>query len=136
MQTERSADFVSRLLAILCEYEDFPYHLSTDFFWGNMQEGLWLPITEYARIKGISISTVRRYIKADRLSVKQDDGRFLIYVPSGQAFEFSEARDMLELRLENERLKQELRRLYEETNDLRMLVVLYEKGEAPPAVPN
>ncbi len=101
-----------------------------------MQEGVWLPITEYARAKGISISTVRRYIKADRLSVRNDDGRFMIFLPETQMASLLESRAVVELRLENERLRQEIRRLQEEANDLRMLVGLYEKGEAPPAIPN
>jgi hypothetical protein len=38
----------------------------------------WLPLTEYAIRTGISISTIRRKIKAEAIDYKMEDGRYLI----------------------------------------------------------
>ena len=41
-------------------------------------EGKWLSIIEYANYKKKSISTVRRYIKANRVKYKEDQGKYYI----------------------------------------------------------
>ena len=38
----------------------------------------WLPLAEYAIRTGISISTIRRRIKANAIGFKLDDGKYLI----------------------------------------------------------
>jgi hypothetical protein len=38
----------------------------------------WLPIAEYAMRTGISISTLRRKIKADAISYRMEEGRYLL----------------------------------------------------------
>ena len=38
----------------------------------------WLPLTEYALRNGISISTLRRKIKANAIEYKMEEGRYLI----------------------------------------------------------
>lgn len=47
----------------------------------------WLPLTEYALKSGMSISTLRRKIKANSIRFKLEDGRYLIScdeLPTGQ----------------------------------------------------
>ncbi len=43
-----------------------------------MQTDAWLPLTEYALRSGISISTLRRKIKANSIAYKMEEGRYLI----------------------------------------------------------
>lgn len=44
----------------------------------EMQANYWLPLTEYALRSGMSISTLRRKIKANSIHYKMEDGRYLI----------------------------------------------------------
>ena len=39
--------------------------------------GVWMSILEYASFKSISISTIRRYIKAERVKTKKEGGKRL-----------------------------------------------------------
>ncbi len=43
-----------------------------------METTLWLPITDYAQRRGMSISTLRRKIKSNELDFKMEEGRYLI----------------------------------------------------------
>jgi hypothetical protein len=45
----------------------------------EMQMNNWLPLTEYALRSGMSISTLRRKIKANSIQFKMEDGRYLIH---------------------------------------------------------
>lgn len=90
-------------------------------------EGRWLSILEFANYKGKSISTVRRYIKADRVKHKEDNGKYYIWAKDYQSAETENEKEALELRFENERLKKENRQLGEEVAELQMLVKLYEE---------
>ena len=44
----------------------------------DTQSQHWLPLTEYALRSGMSISTLRRRIKASTIEYKMEDGRYLI----------------------------------------------------------
>ncbi|MDH5581912.1 MAG: hypothetical protein OEY33_08380 [Bdellovibrionales bacterium] len=89
-------------------------------------EGQWVSIIEYASVRNISISTVRRYIKANRVKNKLDQGKYLIYLPS-DSVSFIKKNNHQELMANVEALKEQIRILKEENNDLKMLVDLYEK---------
>ena len=92
------------------------------------QDGIWLPIVDYANLKEISISTVRRFIKASKVKYKKNQGRFLIWANSE---ELKRDNDSLQnLQMEKEVLKNKLKKLKEENNDLRMLVHLYENDKS------
>ncbi|MCO4795090.1 MAG: hypothetical protein KC493_15340 [Bacteriovoracaceae bacterium] len=101
--------------------------------------GVWMSILEYASFKSISISTIRRYIKANRVKTKKDGGKFYIYVsPENVKDKSISDENKLRVQLENERLKMKVKTLEEEINDLRMLVQIYEKTEKrqePPEIP-
>lgn len=45
--------------------------------------GLWLPLTEFAVRTGISLSTIRRKIKANTIFYRLEKGRYLIFLPNG-----------------------------------------------------
>jgi len=98
-----------------------------------MQEndGVWLSILEYAQFKKISVSTIRRYIKSNRVNTKQIKGKFFIFVSHDRYKKPIEVndRELLKLKLEVQELKLKLKIIEEENNDLKMLVHLYEQSE-------
>ena len=110
---------------------------------GIMQQaGTWLSILDYAKLKNISISTIRRHIKANKVVYKSDGGKYLIFVDrNDQAI--ADHSEEIRVRVEIETLRTRLRELEEENNDLKMLVTLYENGQMlatkkttePPTVP-
>ncbi len=90
--------------------------------------GVWLPLLEYARVKGVSLSTLRRYIKARRVNFKTENGRYLIYVddltkPAYQAAGIPNELSDLQIQLQ---------RANEEIAELKMLVALYEETQSAP----
>jgi cell shape-determining protein MreC len=89
-------------------------------------DGKWLSVLEYAAYKNKSISTVRRYIKASRVKFKDENGKYFIWVKNFSDQKTNEEKEVLELKLENERLKKENRIIKEEINELKMLVQIYE----------
>ena len=90
-------------------------------------EGIWLSINDYSRYKNVSISTIRRHIKNNILKYREENGKYFIYVASGSRLKLREEEELLRSQLENEFLKTKIRDLYEENNELKMLVELYEK---------
>lgn len=89
-------------------------------------EGKWLSILEYAAYKKKSISTVRRYIKANRVKFKEDNGKYFIWTKNFVETSDETQKESLELKFENQRLKKEIRLLTEELAEMKMLVSIYE----------
>lgn len=106
-------------------------------------DGVWLSITDYSLYKKVSISTIRRHIKTNILKYKEEDGKYFIYVASSGRVKLKEDEENLRIKLELELLRNQIRQLREENNELRMLVDLYENKSAeaspmnfePPALP-
>lgn len=105
-------------------------------------EGKWLSVLEYASYKKKSISTVRRYIKANRVKFKEEAGKYFIFAKNFKD-EYSKSnveveKELLSLKLELSRLKKENHHLVEELNEHRMLIEIYENKhkELPPALPS
>lgn len=88
----------------------------------------WLSIIEYASYKKKSISTVRRYIKANRVNFKEEEGKYYILVKNyyDNVFTPSEQKELVKLRFENDRLKDEIKSLKEQMLEMNMLVEAYE----------
>ena len=105
-------------------------------------DGHWLSISEYSNYRGVSVSSIRRYIKAGRVKSKFEDGKYKIYV-SDENYSLRvniKEKEELSMRLELHNLKDRLRLLEEENNDLKMLVSIYEskqinKRQIPPELP-
>lgn len=97
-------------------------------------DGVWLSINDYSRYKSVSISTIRRHIKNNILKHREENGKYLIYVPSSERVKLREEEETLRLKLELELLRGRVRILQEENHELRMLVDLYE-GKAAPSTP-
>jgi hypothetical protein len=94
-----------------------------------IENGRWLSILEYASTKGKSISTVRRYIKANRIKYKKENGKFYIWSVAKEVKKSERKEtDFLELQLENQRLKDQLKLAQNQIDELTMLVDLYERG--------
>lgn len=106
--------------------------------------GIWLSILEYAQLKNISISTVRRYIKAERVKFKKENGKFLISMSQenylrNKANHVTDEANTLELKLKIQELELKLKSLKLENDELRMLVDIYENKKVEevilPAIP-
>ena len=99
------------------------------------KSGVWLSIMEYATLRGVSISTVRRSIKSRRVISKKEKGKFFIFTETEssnkeshrESNEHGYERKPNPYKVENELLKSKLKKLEEENNDLKMLIQLYEK---------
>lgn len=95
----------------------------------------WIDINEYSRVKKVSISTIRRKIKSNKISFQKREGKY--YLPINT----DEQLDKLSMELENRLLSEKIRILTEENSELKMLVDLYEqrqvneKYDEPPALP-
>ncbi|EPZ50268.1 hypothetical protein C0Z22_12050 [Halobacteriovorax sp. DA5] len=81
-------------------------------------------------MKGISISTIRRYIKRDKLIWKFDQGKYLIQMNEWEYNDSLSASNAIvylkRLQEEHELLKKELIKTKQENNEYKMLVDLYE----------
>lgn len=49
--------------------------------------GDWIPLMDYAARTGISLSTLRRYIKSDKIPHRIENGRYLLLFQDGSAAE-------------------------------------------------
>jgi hypothetical protein len=76
----------------------------------------WIPLIEYALKKGVSLSTLRRHIKAGKIPFKVDDGRYLLFDDSSEQNSPSMVR-----------LQDDLQRAQEEIAELKTLIALYEE---------
>lgn len=106
---------------------------------------IWLPLMEYAMKKGVSLSTLRRYIKANKVRYRIEAGRYLLLdeeasssgdiptenseVHSGVPQDF----DLASWNGENTELAQSLARAQEEIAELKMLVSIYEERLQTPS---
>lgn len=97
-------------------------------------QGSWLSINEYSEYRGISISTIRRYIKAEQVKHKFESGKYYIYVNDINLERYKNRKDenMLSLHLKVKELESENRHLKEEIGELRMLISVYENANQPP----
>jgi len=101
-------------------------------------EGKWLSVLEYASFKNKSISTVRRYIKANRVKFKEENGKYFIWTKNFSENKSEEERNSLEMKFEIERLKKENIFLKDQVSEMQMLISIYEsqKIQEIPSIPN
>jgi cell division protein FtsB len=84
------------------------------------QDGIWLSILDYANIKRISISTIRRSIKAGHVKYKEENGKYFLW--TNRNVDKAQHTSMFEF----EALKAENKKLIEEITDLKTLLSAYE----------
>ncbi len=94
---------------------------------------------DYAIKNGVSLSTLRRYIKANKVQFKTENGRYLLLdsVPAESPVKAAQdtpvfrdslnTRDSHDLQMRMKKLERELREAHEEIAELKMLVALYEE---------
>ncbi len=80
--------------------------------------GNWVPLLEYALKNEVSLSTLRRHIKAGKIDHKIENGRYLLWDENGKR---------------ERQLESELERAKEEIAELKMLIALYEEKLPHPA---
>lgn len=98
------------------------------------QDGIWLSILDYATVKKVSISTIRRSIKAGHVKYKEENGKYFIWTKEIKA-ELQDEKAALALKLELEFLKRQNRELQQEIEDLKMLLSVYETQHVPSLPP-
>jgi hypothetical protein len=76
----------------------------------------WIPLLEYALKKGVSLSTLRRHIKAGKIPFKVEDGRYLLFDDSKESTHPTLVR-----------VQEDLQRAQEEIAELKTLIALYEE---------
>ncbi len=94
----------------------------------------WIPLVEFSVKKGISLSTLRRYIKSNRIPWKLLEGRYLVLDDGSftaprnhdqRAFSLSPNQEDMETRVKN--VEQALNAAHEEIAELKTLVAFYEE---------
>lgn len=73
----------------------------------------WIPLVEYAHKKDISLSTLRRHIKAGKIAYKVDQGRYLLFDDTP-----GDSTPSLQMQLQQAR---------EEIAELKTLIAFYEE---------
>ena len=115
------------------------------------QAGEWIPLMEYSMKKGVSLSTLRRHIKANKVEYRVENGRYLLFDDSEDDARMSvppprpQLTDSSALHMrargtsalaqsvaptaldEAAQLRRELQMAREEIAELKMLVDLYEE---------
>jgi hypothetical protein len=87
--------------------------------------GRWLSLMDYARQNHLSLSTLRRYIKANKVQFKLEQGRYLLW-DEGKM----NSAPHLDATAEKLRLTQrELQKAKEEIAELKMLIAYYEERQ-------
>lgn len=99
------------------------------------QEEQWIPILDYAVLRGVSTSTLRRYIKAKKIQYKVENGRYLLRADAHTAKAATRinwdsvspnAMDMSVYTRVRE-LEEKLTKAQEQITELKMLVAIYEE---------
>ncbi len=75
----------------------------------------WVPLMEYATRMGLSLSTLRRHIKAKKVPFRIENGKYLLLCTSSDRVQ---------------ELERDLKRAREEIAELKTLIALYEESPA------
>lgn len=90
----------------------------------------WLPLVDYAVKKGVSLSTLRRQIKSNRVQHRLDKGKYFILDTEEKHDAFLSLRgqdDVSALRDRVRDLEKALQKAREENSELKTLIALYEE---------
>lgn len=103
-------------------------------------EERWIPLVEYSAKYQVSLSTLRRYIKANKIEHRKEGGKYLVLDQPVYSKRVYSSRDQTESASENKDLEERVAQLetafqkaQEEIAELKMLVALYEEGVSPSA---
>lgn len=87
----------------------------------------WISLLDYASKKGVSLSTLRRYIKSNKIPFKIEKGRYLLLDQSNH-FEVHNPEPNHDDQILIQQLNFDLMKAQEEIAELKMLVALYEEN--------
>jgi len=98
-------------------------------------KGKWLSIQQYSLNNNISISTIRRHIKARKLKNKLVNGKYLIFDPGldedseapGMTFQCPVLKEVSQRDIQIASLEEENRTLKEQISELKMLLKILEQ---------
>ena len=93
-----------------------------------VMNGHWLTISEYSSYRQLSVSSIRRYIKSDKVVYKKVLGKYFIFVTS-ENLDKKVSVVSSQKKIEIMGLNKEIKRLTEENNDMKMLIDIYEKNK-------
>lgn len=82
-------------------------------------KGQWISLMDYATKRGVSLSTLRRYIKSNKIDFKTENGRYLIWDDQSSASQDASANA--------DELRARLQEAQEEIAELKMLIAIYEE---------
>ena len=95
-----------------------------------MGQGKWLDISDYAKYRGKSVSTIRRYIKSKNIQYKIVSGKYYIFaVHYEEHSNLEHDKQILKLKIENQELKKKLKIAYEQAEEMKMLVQMLERNK-------
>ena len=86
----------------------------------------WIPLIEYAMKKGVSLSTLRRYIKADKVRYRIEGGRYLLLDEEPPV---DLQRDSVPMSTDSD-----LQKAREEIAELKTLIAFYEEQLSGPRI--
>jgi hypothetical protein len=104
--------------------------------------GEWIPLMDYAMKTGVSLSTLRRYIKANKIRYRVENGRYLLpldlsitddqEVLKTPSLSRDSAGDGSVVELKNllQKMAGDLQRAREENVELKTLVAFYESNRS------
>lgn len=110
----------------------------------DLENEKWIPLVDFSVQKGISLSTLRRYIKSNKIPWKLMEGRYLVMDDGSFNTSRSDAKAAAEIAhastqsspadsaLKVKHLEQSLNAAYEEIAELKTLVAFYEEKWAQP----
>lgn len=88
--------------------------------------GDWIPLMDYAARTGISLSTLRRHIKSNKIPHRVENGRYLVQL-KGSPGTAEPARPAVPSPSRIGKLAAELRKAQEEIAELKTLIAFYEE---------
>lgn len=85
--------------------------------------GTWIPLMDYAMKKGVSLSTLRRHIKAGKINHKIEQGRYLLWDNDAPA-----KLNVAPVGNSSSDLAAKLKKAHEEIAELKTLIAFYEEN--------
>lgn len=87
----------------------------------------WIPLMEYSMKTGVSLSTLRRHIKANKVRYRIENGKYLILHSSGTPKDFGNNFAGAQQDRSQDILN-ELKKAQEEIAELKTLIAFYEES--------
>lgn len=90
------------------------------------ESGSWIPLLEYAVRKNLSLSTLRRYIKSDKVRYRLEKGKYFLLDESPQIGRELNDPAQLDFQIKALQYEEELQKARQEIAELKTLIAFYE----------